>query len=215
MLISYPTTGRKTLQEGTTRINIKSKQVIFPDGTEEKFYSAKDLVDAKSYLVYVNEQVDVLFSLDGAVVHKGSLFPTVDRANLTFDLIEVITTTSTAQIVLQISDEVDGVPDMTIRPDYLEDVTGIKQGRLEVAVAGIAEPLSATSVPCKGVLVSASTDNTDLIVAGGADVIAALATREGTPLYPGDHDTENVTDLNQVYVDVLIAGDGVTYKYYV
>ena len=90
--------------------------------------------------------------------------------------------------------------------------TSLSEGRKVVSSAGTAEAL-ASSTEIKEVLVTAETNNTGMIVVGGSGVIAAEATREGTPLYPGDTILIQVDDLAEVYVDSTVNGDGVTYTY--
>lgn len=92
------------------------------------------------------------------------------------------------------------------------DVTGIGDGRKTVTTAGTRETLAA-STACKKVIITAETDNTGLVVVGGTGVVAALATRRGTPLYAGDTVVLEVDDLNDVNLDVTVSGDGVTYTY--
>ena len=183
MLISYPTTGRKTLQEGTTKINIKSKQIIFPDGTEDTFYSAKELVEAKSYLIYVNEQVDVTFYLKGAVVYKGTQFPTLDRANLTFDLIEIIASTSTVQLVLKLSDEVNGVSSLVIRLEKSVDASNYESITVADTAIGLTSDTYGSATKAEMTLETAQIR----VRKDGTDPTAA----EGHPVEIGDIITLN------------------------
>lgn len=90
----------------------------------------------------------------------------------------------------------------------------IGNGRKVVAAAGTAECLVAASTPCKRILMMAETDNTGVIVFGGSTVIAAQATRSGVPLNAGDSVVIVTNDLNKVYLDTTVNGDGVTYTYY-
>ena len=92
------------------------------------------------------------------------------------------------------------------------DVTGIGDGRKTVATAGTREAL-ADSTTAKLVIITAETDNTGYVVVGGLTVVAALATRRGTPLNAGDSITLEVDDLADVYLDVTVSGDGCTYLY--
>ncbi len=94
----------------------------------------------------------------------------------------------------------------------------LKNGRKVVAVAGTPEPLSATSIAVSVVTVTAETDNTGIVVAGGATgLVAALATRTATPLAAGDTceftAKDGVDELGDVWLDVTVSGDGVTYTY--
>lgn len=88
----------------------------------------------------------------------------------------------------------------------------VGDGRKTVASTGTAEALSTTTA-IKEVTITAETDNTDIVVVGGSTVVAALATRRGTPLYPGDSVTLTADDLAEVYVDALVNGEGVTFNY--
>lgn len=85
--------------------------------------------------------------------------------------------------------------------------------RQTVTTAGTRVQLSVASVSCKRVTITAETDNTDYIVVGGSTVVAALATRRGTPLSSGDSITIEIDDLNKVYIDSLVSTEGVTYSY--
>ena len=91
-------------------------------------------------------------------------------------------------------------------------VTGIGDGRKVVATAGTREALAA-STTAKMVIITAETDNTNPVVVGGATVVAALATRQGTPLYAGETITLPCDNLADIYLDVLTNGEGVTYVY--
>lgn len=86
-------------------------------------------------------------------------------------------------------------------------------GRKVVAAAGTAERLSASSVRCRSLVVTAESDNTGVVVVGGATVVAALATRRGTPLVAGQSVALDVTNLKAVFIDSTVNGDGVTFTY--
>lgn len=89
----------------------------------------------------------------------------------------------------------------------------IGNGRTTVTTGGTAVQVSATSTACRQLVLTAETDNTGYIVVGSSTVVAALATRAGTPLAAGDTLVLNMTNLNQVYIDTTVDGDGVTYMY--
>lgn len=90
--------------------------------------------------------------------------------------------------------------------------SSVGDGRKVVATAGTAEAL-ATSTSCKSVTITAETDNTGVISVGGSTVVAALATRRGTPLNAGDSMSIGINDLSKIYLDTTVNGDGVTYTY--
>lgn len=85
-------------------------------------------------------------------------------------------------------------------------------GRKVVTTAGTRVVLAA-STPCKWVKVTAETDNTGVIVLGLSTVVAALATRRGTPLYAGDTAVMPIDDLANAYIDSTVSTDGVTFVY--
>lgn len=92
-------------------------------------------------------------------------------------------------------------------------ITGIQDGRTIVTTAGTRVVLAA-STTCKAVIITAETDNTGRVVVGGTTVVAALATRRGTPLSAGDSVTIEIDNLNDINLDALVSGDGVTYTYF-
>ena len=90
--------------------------------------------------------------------------------------------------------------------------TGMGDGRKTVATAGTAEAL-AGSTAAKTVVITAELDNTGLVVVGGSTVVATLATRRGTPLSAGDTIAMPIDNLADVFLDVTVSGDGVTYSF--
>lgn len=88
----------------------------------------------------------------------------------------------------------------------------VGDNRKVVATPGTAVALAA-STAIKEVTVTAELDNTDVVVAGGSTVVAAPATRRGTPLYAGDSTTIATDDLAEVFIDAIVATEGVTFTY--
>lgn len=86
--------------------------------------------------------------------------------------------------------------------------------RKVVSSSGTAVPLAASSTPARIVTVVAETDNTGLVVVGSSTVVAALASRRGVPLGPGEAISMPCTDLSFVYIDAEVSGDGVTFLYW-
>lgn len=91
----------------------------------------------------------------------------------------------------------------------------IKDGRQTVADNGTRVQLSTTSVPCMRVVIMAETDNTGYLVVGGSTVVAATATRRGTPLSAGQSFQMDIDNLNKVYLDAVNDTEGVTYTYFI
>jgi len=90
----------------------------------------------------------------------------------------------------------------------------IHDNRKVVAAAGTREPLVAASTIARWAMITAETDNTDYIVVGSKTVVAALATRRGTPLSAGDHASLPVDNLADIYLDALVSGEGATFTYF-
>lgn len=92
--------------------------------------------------------------------------------------------------------------------------TGTGDGNQTVTTAATRVQLSASSVPCKSVSITAKDTNTGVIVVGGSTVVAlAGATRRGTPLNAGDTMTIDIGNLNLLYIDATVSGEGVVYTY--
>jgi len=90
----------------------------------------------------------------------------------------------------------------------------VGDGRKTVISVGTAETLAA-STTIKEVTITAELNNTGTVTIGGSTVVDATATRRGSPLYPGDTVTVTTDNLAEVYIDVEVNGDGVTYQYLV
>lgn len=95
----------------------------------------------------------------------------------------------------------------------------INDFRQVVTTAGTRVALRPSSTPATQVDICAETDNTGLIVVGGAGVIASLSTRRGIPLAPGDVYSINPQvvgwlDLANLFIDSTVNGDGVTVTYF-
>lgn len=92
-------------------------------------------------------------------------------------------------------------------------ISGINDGRKEITSAGTREALAGSTV-CKKVIITAETDNTGVVVVGGTTVVAALATRRGTPLFAGDSIELEIDNLADINLDVTVSTEGVTYTYF-
>ena len=90
--------------------------------------------------------------------------------------------------------------------------SAVGDGRQTVTTPGTAVALAA-STAIKEVTVTAELTNTGTITVGGSTVVDAVATRRGTPLYPGDSDTVASDNLAEVFIDAEVGTDGVTYQY--
>ena len=90
----------------------------------------------------------------------------------------------------------------------------ITSGRKAVTVAGTREPFIATSTPCKELWLSADTNNADIVVIGGVDVVAAGGSQKGVVLFAGNPPVKLYIDnVNKLYVDAVADGDAVVFNY--
>ena len=89
----------------------------------------------------------------------------------------------------------------------------IGDNRRTVTTAGTRLQLSASSVPVVKVVVQALQANTGFIAVGGSTVVAASGTERGYILAPFNAITLTVNNLNLIYLDSTVSGEGVSYFY--
>lgn len=94
------------------------------------------------------------------------------------------------------------------------DTTGIGHGHKEVASAGTAEAIGA-STSIKWVTIQAYLTNTGNVAVGGPGVSASATKGTGTgiTLTQGASITIATDNLADIYVDAITTGDGVRYIY--
>lgn len=98
-------------------------------------------------------------------------------------------------------------------------MAGLVSGRTAVTTGGTAVQLSATSTPINTIRIMAATANTNPVVIGGSDVVAAVGTRKGIALRATDPpitldaQTDGVDELSDIYVDAVTNGEAVTWLY--
>ena len=96
----------------------------------------------------------------------------------------------------------------------LEGHDAINDGLKVVTTAGTRVQLSATSVPCKKVFIQANDQNTGEIVIGSVTVVGASgATRRGTALFASQGEWFPVSNLNLIYIDSTVNGEGVYFTF--
>lgn len=88
--------------------------------------------------------------------------------------------------------------------------SSISDGRAFVTTSGTRVQLTSTGLISE-VTIQAEEDNTGKVVVGGSTVVAALATRRGITLAPGDTVTLQTNNLSNIYIDAMVNTDGVTY----
>lgn len=93
------------------------------------------------------------------------------------------------------------------------NITGIAHGKKTITTAGTAEALAA-STPAKKVIIQAFNGNTSFVAVGGSGVDATDASGTGILLDAGDSVTLEIDNLADVYIDILVNGEGVRYTYF-
>jgi len=136
----------------------------------------------------------------------------IDTPTVTGSVAVVNTPTITGSVAVVNTPTVTGSVSViaNVHPTGPTTLTG---GRQTVAATGSA--VSIGTLACYKVLVVGETDNTGLVVVGGTTTtIAVLATREGVPIYNSQSQFFECTNLNQIYLDVTVAGEGITFLAY-
>ncbi len=212
-ILAYPFDGtRATIAAGTTTINFKTGTVKSPAGVITNLSSSLDL--AKKDFMH-----SVIVDADSAVVLQLDSRDKIPAAAGSFSILEdaefeKLYITATADTVLYVAASTADRSVISLSGGGAESVkTSIKDGRKVVAVAGTRVAL-ASSTDCKHVTIVAETNNTDIVVVGGVTVVAALATRQGVPLYAGDIYDLDIDDLADVYLDAMVSTEGVTFAYF-
>lgn len=162
---------------------------------------ASDVVDGKFVQV-----IKVGFGPDGALSIVGD---GPDGTPLPVTMPD-ITTLNQEATQLALVNALSG--EIPVHPSQAGDVaTELTDGRKIVAAPGSPEALAADATPCKWVIATALKTNSQDVWIGGAGVSGVAGAEAGTPLAPGDDTTIPVDDVAKVFVDPLVAGEGVTY----
>lgn len=103
-------------------------------------------------------------------------------------------------------------PDGSTIAGGLSTPSGIGHGVKTVTTAGTDVVLASTT-PCVSVTIQAQTDNTGVIAVGGSGVDATIATGTGNVLEAGESISMDISNLNLIYIDSTVSGDGVRYTY--
>lgn len=98
-------------------------------------------------------------------------------------------------------------------PVYKYIPVNIIDGNMSVGTAGNRLQLSTANVPCVSVTMTARSANTGIVCIGGSSVVATSASRTGVPLSAGDIAIIEIINLNKLYLDATVSGEGVSYYY--
>lgn len=161
------------------------------------------LVDANGHLVDVNGN---LVEIEGELVTINVVEGTITDAAVIGDNDGTISgkLRGISTQLVETNEKLDSV----VTPSAIHD--GLKL----VTTAGTRETLVASSTPARSVTITAKGSNTGDVVVGGSTVVALdNATRRGTPLAAGDTMTMDIDDLQKIYIDTTVNGEGVTFTY--
>ena len=95
----------------------------------------------------------------------------------------------------------------------IESATGIQGGTKTVATAGTAERITATNTLIRRVWIQALPTNTKAIAIGASNVDVTDASRKGLGLFASQGQWFNVDNLNRIWIDVGVNGEGINYLY--
>ena len=117
LIINYPQTGRKPLPVGSTSVNVKQRKATLPDGTVESIYAARSMETCRSFLMYVDQPVDIRLTRHGALLFASGIFPEWTRITDAPEFGSInITTTGDTLFYIAMSEDPNGVPMFT--PDH-------------------------------------------------------------------------------------------------
>lgn len=155
---------------------------------------------------------------DGDVVESdgsGRLKVKLDDANIDIGDVSLLLGGTAAEV------NNGGVSAQTLRVTLANDSTGVVGHNITGGADGVTvvssagtDVVLASSTACKKVDIQAQTDNTGLIAVGFIGVDATEATGTGIILNPGDIYSLEINNLNSIYIDSTVSGDGVRYTYY-
>lgn len=189
---------------GRLHVNVGTSALPSGAATETTLDAVKTAVELIDNAISGSEmQVDIVSA--GGVATETTL----DAIKTAVEILDNIVSGSEAQV-----DVVAALPAGTNAIGLVgHDITGIGHGVKTVTTAGTDVVLS-TSQAAKGVIVQSQTDNTGLIAVGASGVDATEATGTGVILYPGDSVFVPCDNLDNIYIDSTVNGEGVRYTYF-
>ena len=93
-----------------------------------------------------------------------------------------------------------------IQAELVGSLANIKGAVVNVTTAG--ESVRLPDIPCNTVTITALRDNTGFIYIGGSDVSSTVF---GDDLASKESFTFQIANLNQLYIDASVSGEGISY----
>jgi hypothetical protein len=97
-------------------------------------------------------------------------------------------------------------------PQYSLYLAG--NGRTTVTAPATAVQLSTTDTPCRWIYITAFHANTGLVAVGISTVLASTGSVMGIPLDKGVPALIPASNLNSVWIDATVTGEGCSWAYY-
>lgn len=181
---------------------------------------ASDAVEASSTTKVINasshsaEVGDLIIFTTGNLTHviAGVDSVTTNTITLAQELSEAPATSDAFTIMRFRPPKVDanGVV-QTFATSSISSPSSIGNGEMDVTTAGTAEQLIAASTPCVRIHMTAKRTNTDVIWFGGSSVDST--SENGDYLFPAQARTIEIDNVNKVYIDAEVDGEGVCFTY--
>ena len=96
----------------------------------------------------------------------------------------------------------------------LKPSKSITSGRKTVTNGGTRVQVTTVSVPIDYVLVSGDGENTDMVVVGDKNVVAALDSQQGVVLIDPVPQRLDISNLKDLWVDSIVNGDSLCFAYF-
>ena len=170
------------------------------------------LVDTDVEITVVAENLSVVlaYDSDSVTAHQGGSPWQVQSNSANLATVAKQPALGTAGSASSDVITVQGVASMTpLLATVGHNITTIASDEMDVIAAGTAQVLSVSQA-CKKVDIQAKITNTGKIYIGGSTVDSD----EGLELRRGDIYSLEIGDLNNVYVDSSVDGEGVRYTWY-
>ena len=175
--------------------------------------SAADLEDIKVAVQIVDDwdesdraKVNVIVGQAGIAAGTGVDGATVPRVSLATNVALPAGTNLLGKV------GIDQTTDGTTNKVAVGGAAAIVSSRKVTAAAGTAIVLG-TSLPCREVQVTALPTNTSYIAVGGTATLATAGSEAGVILAPGQGAVFTVSNVNVLYVDSLVTGEGLSFNY--
>jgi hypothetical protein len=153
---------------------------------------------------------DIIHFTSGAAIHTYAFVQSVSTVTVTFS--QRLEPIPAAADTFEVMRPIFGRASSDGSAQTTHNTTVISDGAKTVTTAGTRVKLSTDQV-CNWVIITGNESNSGVVVVGGDTVVAAVGSRQGTPLLPFQSVTLLCSNLNEVSVDAVVSTDGVTFTF--